>query len=117
MGAFGVYILKSAIYLIVFFLLFKVLLSKDTFFRFNRFILLGGMLACCLLPALRPEVGGKAAMLCDKVKGVEEIIAGGYLPEPGKQEVLSLPGELQPVRQGVAVPTADPEGYCNCCIY
>lgn len=113
MGAFGVYILKSAIYLIVFFLLFKVLLSKDTFFRFNRFILLGGMLACCLLPALRPEVGGKAAMLCDKVKGVEEIIAGGYLPEPGKQEVLSLPGELQPARQGVAVPTAAPEGYLS----
>ena len=41
MGVFLVYILKSAACLAVFYLFYKLLMSRDTFHRFNRFALLG----------------------------------------------------------------------------
>lgn len=41
MGTFLVYILKSAACLAVFYLFYKLLMSRDTFHRFNRFALLG----------------------------------------------------------------------------
>ena len=36
MGAFFIYILKSAVCLVLFYLFFKLLLSRETFHRFNR---------------------------------------------------------------------------------
>ena len=42
MDAFLLYILKSGICLTVFYVCFKALFSNDTFFRFNRWILLVG---------------------------------------------------------------------------
>ena len=48
MDAFLLYILKSGICLTVFYVCFKALFSNDTFFRFNRWILLVGTgVACC----------------------------------------------------------------------
>ena len=41
MGAFFIYILKSAVCLVLFYLFFKLLLSRETFHRFNRVALLG----------------------------------------------------------------------------
>ena len=41
MGAFFIYILKSSVCLVLFYLFFRVLLSKETFHRFNRVALLG----------------------------------------------------------------------------
>ena len=41
MGAFFIYILKSSVCLVLFYLFFRVLLSKDTFHSFNRVALLG----------------------------------------------------------------------------
>lgn len=40
MGAFLVYILKSAVCLAAFYLFYRLLLSRETFWRFNRFLLL-----------------------------------------------------------------------------
>ena len=50
MGTFLVYILKSAVCLAMFYLFYRLLLSKETFHRFNRIALLGVMLLSCLLP-------------------------------------------------------------------
>ena len=50
MGVFLLYLLKSGWCLIVFYLFFKLFLSRATFFRFNRLTLLVGMLGCTLLP-------------------------------------------------------------------
>ncbi len=50
MGTFLFYLLKSGGCLILFYILFKLLLSRHTFFGFNRFTLLLGMSVCTLLP-------------------------------------------------------------------
>ena len=41
MGTFLVYILKSSLCLALFYLFYRLLLSKETFHRFNRIALLG----------------------------------------------------------------------------
>jgi len=50
MEALFIYLLKSAGILTIFFLAYKVLLQKETFFSLNRHYLLGGIIASLLLP-------------------------------------------------------------------
>ena len=52
MGAFLVYILKSTCSLTLFYLFYRLLLGKETFFRFNRIALLGILVISALLPFL-----------------------------------------------------------------
>lgn len=52
MGDFLFYLLKSGCYLIIFYLLFKTLMSGTTFFRFNRVTLLAGIIGCIFLPLI-----------------------------------------------------------------
>lgn len=56
MGSFLVYIFKSAVCLAAFYLFYRMLLSKETFHRFNRIALLGVMLLSCLLPLIQVTV-------------------------------------------------------------
>ncbi len=56
MGDFFVYILKSAVCLALFYLFYRLLLSKETFHRFNRIALLGILLLSCLLPLVKVTV-------------------------------------------------------------
>ena len=53
MGLFFIYILKASVCLALFYLFYKVLLSKETFHRFNRLALLGILVLSCLLPAVK----------------------------------------------------------------
>ena len=48
MGIFFVYILKSSVCLAVFYLFYRLLLSRETFHRFNRVALLSILLLSCL---------------------------------------------------------------------
>lgn len=50
MGALFVYILKSSCSLALFYLFYRLLLGKETFFRFNRFALLGIFVISSILP-------------------------------------------------------------------
>ena len=50
MGAFFVYIVKSAVCLAVFYLFYRLLLSRETFHRFNRIALLGILILSCAIP-------------------------------------------------------------------
>ena len=50
MGMFFVYMLKSSVCLALFYLFYRLLLSKETFHRFNRLALLGVLAFSCLLP-------------------------------------------------------------------
>ena len=50
MGAFFVYIVKSAVCLAVFFFFYRLLLSRETFHRFNRIALLGILILSCAIP-------------------------------------------------------------------
>ena len=49
MGIFFVYILKSSVCLTIFYLFYKLLLSRDTFHRFNRIALSIRIFILCLV--------------------------------------------------------------------
>lgn len=53
MGTFFVYILKSALCLAAYYLFYKLLMSRDTFHRFNRFALVTLLLCSLVLPLLQ----------------------------------------------------------------
>lgn len=59
MGTFFVYILKSAFCLALFYLFYRLLLSKETFHRFNRVALLCLLVLSCVVPLI--EVGSEGA--------------------------------------------------------
>lgn len=52
MTAFIIYILKSTLCLSAFYLLYRLLFRGTTHFRFNRRVLLLGLLVCSLLPVV-----------------------------------------------------------------
>lgn len=58
MTAFLLYIVKSTLCLTIFYIFFKAILSRDTFFRLNRVLLLGGTCLCLLIPLAKrsPEL-------------------------------------------------------------
>lgn len=85
MGTFLVYILKSSLCLDLFYLFYRLLLSKETFHRFNRIALLGVMLISCLLPLIRVTVD-QATVVNTSVMLVEE-------------DMLMYPWEMQAVVQ------------------
>ena len=70
MGSFFVYMIKSGFCLIGFYLFFRLLLSKETFHRFNRIALISLLVLSSILPAiqvtlLRPEGVGQLISLED----------------------------------------------------
>ena len=75
MGALLLYILKSTICLILFYLGFKALLSNDTFFRFNRWVLLVGIAICMLLPAIKIQTS-EPLLIQQPIIHLEKMIAG-----------------------------------------
>ena len=52
MAGFLTYLLRGALYLLVFLTFFLLVLRRSGAFRFNRFVLLGGTVVCLLLPLL-----------------------------------------------------------------
>ena len=64
MGIFFVYILKSAICLALFYLFYRLLLSRETFHRFNRVALLGLLVLSCIVPLI--EVGTGATNVVNR---------------------------------------------------
>ena len=64
MGIFFVYILKSAICLALFYLFYRLLLSRETFHRFNRVALLGLLVLSCVVPLI--EVGSEAVNVLNR---------------------------------------------------
>ena len=78
MGALFVYVLKSAFCLAAFFLFYRLLLSKETFYRFNRFSLLGMVGLSYVLPLAGMFVGQPAA-------------SGNYLLSPEGLVLFTLP--------------------------
>ena len=73
MGAFLVYILKSAVCLVAFYLFYKWLLSRETFHRFNRFALLGVLAFSLLLPLAEVSVK-RSAPIQQPVLTLEQLL-------------------------------------------
>lgn len=73
MTAFLLYIIKSTCCLTLFYLGYKALLSKETFFRFNRIVLLVGILVCILLPFVGIRTASPGALQMP-LQQLEEMI-------------------------------------------
>ena len=83
---FLLYLLKSTVYLSVFYLFFLLVMRQTTFFRFNRATLLAGSAVCLLLPLLKVTVAGPAplseVLSAAVVSGSEAVVPGGeVLPQ------------------------------------
>lgn len=74
MGSFIVYIIKSALCLASFYLFYKLLLSKDTFHRFNRIALLGVLILSLLLPFAKLSLQPSSAIV-HAFAGMESLSA------------------------------------------
>lgn len=118
MVTFLLYIVKSTCCLTLFYLGYKALLSNETFFRFNRMVLLAGMLVCMLLPfvELRTESPGVLQM---PLLQLEEMIQEGVGETVSQHSVVQVGTEVVPaVREASgswgewAVPVSCGDGGC-----
>ena len=55
-GAFILYLVKATVCFVAFSLFFRLLLIRETFFRFTRVALIVGLLICSLLPLIKIEI-------------------------------------------------------------
>lgn len=88
MGLFFIYSLKVALCLIAFYLVFKLLLSKETFHTFNRWVLLLVMVVSILLPWLKVTTAEPTA-IAEGMISLESIIASAEVVNDDTQEGLS----------------------------
>lgn len=88
MGLFFIYSLKVAFCLIAFYLVFKLLLSKETFHTFNRWVLLLVMVVSLLLPWLKVTTAEPTA-IAEGMISLESIIASAEVVNDDTQEGLS----------------------------
>ena len=79
MGALLVYVLKSSICLAVFYLFYRLLLSKETFHRFNRCALLGILFLSLLLPGIEWKTTVSLDVSRAMVQVEEFLLAGQYV--------------------------------------
>ena len=95
MGAFFIYILKSAVCLVLFYLFFKLLLSRETFHRFNRVALLGVLLFSLLIPCIemttRHQVEVQQAVL-----SIEQLLMKAEMENTTPVEIEAGEWQLAP---------------------
>ena len=100
MGIFLVYILKASVCLALFYLFYRLLLSKETFHRFNRLALLGLLVLSCAVPFMEVTVQESSEMAqpflaLEEMMGMMEVEPAGVLDEtpmyfPWKELLLLL---------------------------
>ncbi len=91
MGTFFVYILKTSICLTGFYLFYRLLLSKETFHRFNRIALLGILLLSLLIPFCEITVP-KESEVQQTLLTIEQILTlADHVPQT---EVQALPSSM-----------------------
>ncbi|MDR1091974.1 MAG: carboxypeptidase regulatory-like domain-containing protein [Prevotella sp.] len=95
MGDFFVYIIKSAVCLVVFYLFFRLLLNRDTFHRFNRIAVLCILVLSFIVPLCRIHVNAPAQVN----RAVFELHQ--LFVEPDNVEVISQPDKTFSWTHGV----------------
>jgi hypothetical protein len=77
MGMFFVYILKSSLCLALFYLFYRLLLSKETFHRFNRLALLGVLTLSGTIPFVKITIQNptEAGILFDELMQIPEAMS------------------------------------------
>ena len=81
MGLFFAYILKSSLCLVAFYLFYKVLLSRETFYRFNRFALLSIMALSAVLPLVQITLEHPSEVGQTIVSVEDWLVEGGSVEE------------------------------------
>ena len=82
MGIFFVYILKTSVCLAMFYLFYRLLLSKETFHRFNRVALLGVLVLSCLIPMIEVTTHDASGFLVlEEMILMAEVEPAGVLDE------------------------------------
>ena len=92
MGIFLIYILKSAVCLSLFYLFYRLLLSKETFHRFNRIALLGILFLSLLIPFIEVTTAHQTE-LSQTVLTVEQLLMMAEAMDPAEVSVAQ-PEEL-----------------------
>ena len=93
MGAFLFYLLKSGCCLVIFYIFFKLMLSRSTFFRFNRITLLVGLSGCTLLPLIELTTTEETFLhtplyaIHEILQSTEQVMSNPE--EPGNEILLS----------------------------
>lgn len=98
MAAFVIYILKSTLCLSVFYLWYRLLFRGTTHFRFNRQILVLGLLVCSLLPLIHFTLEEELPVH-RPLRMLDEALTIVALPEKGQAEV----GAIVPADTGEGV--------------
>ena len=88
MGLFFIYSLKVAFCLIAFYLLFKLLLSKETFHSFNRLVLLLIMVVSILLPWVKVTTA-EPTVIAEGMISIESVIASAEVVDSETPEGLT----------------------------
>ena len=81
MTTFLLYILRSSLYLAVFYAFFLLVMRRTSLFRFNRLMLLAGSVVCFVLPLMRLRVAAAAEMAAGGAV-VGPLTAVGVAAEP-----------------------------------
>lgn len=87
MGALIVYMLKAACCLTAFYLFYKVLLARDTFFRFNRMALLSVLVLSFILPAIEISIS-RPVIVHPQTLSIEMML---LLMQQGTASVNTMP--------------------------
>lgn len=113
MAAFLLYIFKSTCCLILFYLGYKGLLSNDTFFRFNRWVLIGGMAGCLCMPFF--EIKTESATLIQRpIVRLEKYVIQEFVPE---EKMPPLAGKHEKGIQAAAESAGFPWGLLGAGLY
>lgn len=91
-----IFIFESGICLAVLFALYWLILRKETYFRFNRFYLLGAILVSCLLPLGHFTLfGAEASTLGTVPRVVNAIRLPELITTEGSNHVIASPSNWQ----------------------
>lgn len=94
MGPYFVFILKSTCCLILFYLFYRLLLSRDTFHRFNRFALLGVIVLSVAIPFIR-VMTDEPVVIQRAVSDLETLLQLGQFQDNTEIESSFIPFSLK----------------------
>lgn len=92
MNEFGIYLLKSSIWIAVFWLIWALFLRTERFFRFNRIFLLSGLAASLIFPLFHYTRQVELLMIADPVSTLSAAVDSNVAPSPGFSLFFVLAG-------------------------
>ena len=101
MEHFLIYLLKSGVCLALFYIYTKAFFSNETFFRFNRFMLLTGVVVCFLIPLMKVSVSERIIVQQPFVV-MEELLVSERKPVEAGFELPAYSGSQdEPVKRAM----------------